>query len=91
MWKEYRLINDFKKQTQVKPHAISLHSLFLGRPDTGKTTVCKIYGSLPRQTGALSKGHVVVCDCSTFVGIVWGIEERSTRQVIDMAKGGVFI
>ena len=75
----------------VKPHAISLHSLFLGRPGTGKTTICKIYGSLLRQTGALSKGHVVVCDRSTFVGTVWGDEERSTRQVIDMAKGGVLM
>jgi SpoVK/Ycf46/Vps4 family AAA+-type ATPase len=46
----------------VKQHAVSLHSLFLGRPGTGKTTVCKIYGSLLRQAGALSKGHVVVCD-----------------------------
>ena len=75
----------------VKPHAISLHSLFLGRPGTGKTTICKIYGSLLRQTGALSKGHVVVCDRGTFVGTVWGDEERSTRQVIDMAKGGVLM
>ena len=52
----------------VKQHAVSLHSLFLGRPGTGKTTVCKIYGSLLRQAGALSKGHVVVCDRGTFIG-----------------------
>ena len=74
-----------------KQHEVSLHSLFLGRPGTGKTTVCKIFGSLLRQAGALSKGHVVVCDRSTFVGTVWGDEERSTRQVIDMAKGGVLM
>lgn len=75
----------------VKQHKVSLHSLFLGRPGTGKTTVCKIYGSLLRQAGALSKGHVVVCDRSTFIGTLWGDEERSTRQVIDMAKGGVLM
>ena len=75
----------------VKQHSVSLHSLFLGRPGTGKTTICKIYGSLLRQAGALSKGHVVVCDRGTFIGTLWGDEERSTRQVLDMAKGGVLM
>ena len=70
-----------------KQHKMSLHSLFLGSPGTGKTTVCKIYGSLLRDAGALSKGHIVVCDRSTFLGTLWGDEERATNQVIDMAKG----
>ena len=74
-----------------KQHNVSLHSLFLGRPGTGKTTICKIYGSLLRQAGALSKGHVVVCDRGTFIGTLWGDEERATRQVIEMAKGGVLM
>ncbi len=74
-----------------RQHHISLHSLFLGRPGTGKTTVCKIYGSLLHQSGALSKGHVVVCDRGTFIGTLWGDEERSIRQVVEMAKGGVLM
>lgn len=74
-----------------KQHEVSLHSVFLGRPGTGKTTVCKIFGSLLRQAGALSKGHVVVCDRGTFIGTLWGDEERSMRQVLEMAKGGVLM
>lgn len=74
-----------------KQHEVSLHSVFLGRPGTGKTTVCKIFGSLLRQAGALSKGHVVVCDRSTFIGTLWGDEERSMKQVLEMAKGGVLM
>ena len=74
-----------------KQHAVSLHSVFLGRPGTGKTTVCKIFGSLLRQAGALSKGHVVVCDRGTFIGTLWGDEERSMKQVLEMAKGGVLM
>lgn len=84
-----KMLHDF--YPAVKQHKTSLHSLFLGRPGTGKTTVCKIYGSLLRQAGALSKGHVVVCDRSTFIGTLWGDEERSIRQVLDMAKGGVLM
>jgi SpoVK/Ycf46/Vps4 family AAA+-type ATPase len=74
-----------------KQHEVSLHSVFLGRPGTGKTTVCKIFGSLLRQAGALTKGHVVVCDRSTFIGTLWGDEERSMNQVLEMAKGGVLM
>ncbi len=74
-----------------RQHEVSLHSVFLGRPGTGKTTVCKIFGSLLRQAGALSKGHVVVCDRGTFLGTLWGDEERSMRQVLEMAKGGVLM
>ena len=74
-----------------RQHEVSLHSVFLGRPGTGKTTVCKIFGSLLRKAGALSKGHVVVCDRGTFLGTLWGDEERSMRQVLEMAKGGVLM
>jgi hypothetical protein len=74
-----------------KQHHVSLHSVFLGRPGTGKTTVCKIYGSLLHQAGALSKGHVVVCDRGTFIGTLWGDEERAMRQAVEMAKGGVLM
>jgi len=74
-----------------KQHEVSLHSVFLGRPGTGKTTVCKIFGSLLRKAGALSKGHVVVCDRGTFIGTLWGDEERSMKQVLKMAQGGVLM
>lgn len=74
-----------------KQHEVSLHSVFYGKPGTGKTTVCKIYGSLLRQAGALSKGHVVVCDRGTFIGTHWGDEERSMRQVLEKAQGGVLM
>ena len=74
-----------------KQHDISLHSVFLGCPGTGKTTVCKIFGSLLHEAGVLSKGHVVVTDRSTFIGTLWGDEERSVNQVVEMAKGGVLM
>ncbi len=80
-----------KNYPDNKLHQVSLHSIFLGRPGTGKTTVCKIFGSLLLETGALSKGHVVMCDRSTFIGSLWGDEERIVHQVVDMARGGVLM
>ena len=79
------------RQPHWKCHEVSLHAIFFGRPGTGKTTVCKIYGALLRETGSLSKGHVVVCNRSTFLGSNWGDEERAVRQVLEMAKGGVLM
>ena len=75
----------------TKVHAISLHRIFFGRPGTGKTTVCKIFGSLLHEAGALSKGHVVVANRSTFIGTLWGDEERSVNQIIEIAQGGVLM
>lgn len=75
----------------AKVHALSLHGLFFGRPGTGKTTVCKIYGSLLKEAGMLSVGHVVVCNRGTFIGNSFGDEERAVRQAVVAAKGGVLM
>lgn len=74
-----------------KQHNVSLHAIFLGRPGTGKTTVCKIYGGLLKEAGVLSKGHVVVCNRASFMGSNWGDEEKAIRQILDKAKGGVLM
>ena len=74
-----------------KQHQISLHAIFLGRPGTGKTTVCKIYGGLLKEAGVLTRGHVVVCNRATFIGSNWGDEENAIHQVLKKAKGGVLM
>lgn len=84
--KRLRLINPKARQ-----HELSLHSIFLGQPGTGKTTVCKVMGSLLFQAGMLSKGHVVVANRGTFVGSNWGDEERAVRLVLEKAQGGVLM
>ncbi|MBQ9237092.1 MAG: AAA family ATPase, partial [Prevotella sp.] len=74
-----------------KRHELALHSIFYGRPGTGKTTVCKIMGGLLRKSGALSIGHVVVCSRKDFIGTHWGDEERVVRKAVEEAKGGVLM
>ena len=34
---------------------------------------------------------MVLCDRGTFIGTLWGDEERSVRQVLEKAKGGVLM
>jgi len=74
-----------------KQHQVSLHAVFFGRPGTGKTTICKIYGALLKEAGVLSKGHVVVCNRATFMGPNWGDEEYAIHQVLEIAEGGVLM
>ena len=74
-----------------KQHELALHAIFFGRPGTGKTTVCKIYGSLLYEAGMLSQGHVVCCNRSTFIGSNWGDEDTAVRNVVEMARGGVLM
>ena len=74
-----------------KQHEVSLHSVFYGKPGTGKTTVCKIFGSLLRQAGALSKGHVVVCDRGTFIGTHWGDEDYTLNGKHESDPGKIVI
>lgn len=93
---ELTMLSQYNRMIQClnphgKRHRLALHSLFLGKPGTGKTTVCKIFGSMLKEAGVLSKGHVVVCGRSAFVGTNWGDEEKVVRQVVEMAQGGVLM
>lgn len=75
----------------IPPHKVSLHAIFQGAPGTGKTTLCKIYASMLHKAGALSKGHVVVANRSTFIGTRWGDEEVAVAETLKAAKGGVLM
>lgn len=76
---------------QAKQHKVSLHAIFQGAPGTGKTTLCKIYASLLHQAGVLSHGHVVVANRATFVGNLFGDEEKTVHKVLEVARGGVLM
>lgn len=66
-----------------------LHSLFLGAPGTGKTTVAELMGRLMKEAGVLSKGHVVVRERAQIVGKHYGDETTAMRKALEEAEGGV--
>ena len=70
------------------PLSLNLHTIITGNPGTGKTTMCRIYGSLLHQAGVLSRGHTVVASRGTFIGQQFGVEEKRMRQCLKLAQGG---
>ena len=68
---------------------IQLHTIYIGNPGTGKTTIAKMMGQLYKSLGLLSRGHVLEVDRSDLVGEYIGQTAPKTKEVIDRARGGI--
>ncbi|MBK9993102.1 MAG: AAA family ATPase [Saprospiraceae bacterium] len=66
-----------------------LHTVFLGNPGTGKTTVARIIAKIYRALGIIERGHLVETDRQGLVAGYIGQSAIKTGEKIDQAIGGV--
>ncbi|MBK7868249.1 MAG: AAA family ATPase [Ignavibacteriales bacterium] len=68
---------------------ITVHSIFLGNPGTGKTTVARLMGRIFKGMGLLSKGEVIEVDRSALVGQYVGETAQKTEKIFEDSIGNV--
>lgn len=82
-------MNKKRRDQGLSDSVFTLHSLFLGNPGTGKTTVARIVGQLLYEKGIIEKNIFKEVSRRDLVGEYIGHTAVKTREVLDSAKGGV--
>lgn len=82
-------LNQKREDQGLESSGYTLHSLFLGNPGTGKTTVARIIGKILYQKKIIpSKKFIEVSRTDLVAGYI-GQTGQKTREVLESALGGV--
>ncbi|MGO1569191.1 MAG: AAA family ATPase [Brachybacterium sp.] len=81
--------NQIRAQSGLRTTGMSMHSLFLGNPGTGKTTVARLLGRVLHESGAISSDTFVEVGRRDLVSDRIGASAKKTVDVLESARGGV--
>jgi len=84
-----KLVKYYKEIDRDILKAFSMHSVFIGNPGTGKTTIARILGKVYKALGLLERGHLVEADGSSLIAGFVGQTALKTKELIKQAKGGI--
>ncbi|TRX37909.1 AAA family ATPase [Flavobacterium sp. ZT3R18] len=90
----YELINLLEIQKKrssegLKNIEVTLHTVFLGPPGTGKTSVARLLGRIFKHLGFLSKGQMYETDREGMIAGYVGQTAAKVDKVVEESLGGV--
>lgn len=89
MANQARFNKDRRQQGLKSESGITHHTVFMGNPGTGKTTVARQLGKMYHAMGLLSKGELIAVDRTRLVGQYIGQTEDNMKVVFEEARGNV--
>ena len=84
-----RLVKYYRRIGRDVLNGFHLHTVLIGNPGTGKTTVARILAKLYNALGILERGHIVETDRQGLVAGYVGQTAEKTAKKVDEAIGGV--
>jgi SpoVK/Ycf46/Vps4 family AAA+-type ATPase len=84
-----RLVRYYRETGKDVLGSFYLHTVLIGNPGTGKTTVARILAKIYKSLGVLERGHMVETDRQGLVAGYVGQTAIKTAAKLDEAVGGV--
>ncbi|WP_405205202.1 AAA family ATPase [Aquimarina sp. LLG6339-5] len=82
-------VQKLREEKGLKNVNNSLHSVFMGPPGTGKTTVARLVSKIYKHLGYLEKGHLVETDRTGMVAGYVGQTALKVEEVVKTSLDGV--